>query len=130
MFEIDFFKLVIVAMIGLVVLGPEKLPGLAAKLGRWVGRARSMARQFRLQLEQEVLLEETRQQNKQTIRNPATQTPSAQPSPAPSPEVHETQASHVATSSDLQKTDHQVSHASEPGATQPAIDPQAARTHE
>jgi sec-independent protein translocase protein TatB len=83
MFEIDFFKLIIVAMIGLLVLGPEKLPGVVAKLGRWVGRARSMARQFRTQLEQEVLLEEARQQNKQTIRQPAAPpTTSAQSSPA------------------------------------------------
>ena len=130
MFEIDFFKLVIVAMIGLVVLGPEKLPGLAAKLGRWMGRARSMARQFRSQLEQEVLLEEARQQKKQTIRNPSTATPSPPPNAAPSPDLHETHTSHVGTSSDLQQTDHHVSQATEAGATQPAIDSQAARSHE
>jgi sec-independent protein translocase protein TatB len=39
--------------IALVVLGPEKLPRLAATIGRWIGRARNMARQFRDQLEQE-----------------------------------------------------------------------------
>jgi Tat protein translocase TatB subunit len=130
MFEIDFFKLVIVAMIGLVVLGPEKLPGLAAKLGRWMGRARSMARQFRSQLEQEVLLEEARQQKKQTILNPSTPTPSPPSNPGPSPELHETHTSHASASSDLQQTDHHVSQATEPGATQPAIDSQAARSHE
>jgi sec-independent protein translocase protein TatB len=37
-----------------VVLGPKKLPGLVQQLGRWAGRARHMARQFREQLEQEV----------------------------------------------------------------------------
>jgi len=36
------------------VLGPKKLPGAVKQIGRWVGRARSMARQFREQLEQEV----------------------------------------------------------------------------
>jgi sec-independent protein translocase protein TatB len=97
MFEIDFFKLIIVAMIGLLVLGPEKLPGLAAKLGRWMGRARTMARQFRMQLEQEVLLEEARQQNKQTIRPPSATPASAQPvgptdtqsAPSHSPQGHD-----------------------------------------
>ena len=35
------------------MLGPEKLPKLAQQVGRWVGRARAMARQFRDQLEEE-----------------------------------------------------------------------------
>jgi sec-independent protein translocase protein TatB len=42
------------------VLGPEKLPRVVAELGRWVGRARAMARQFREQLEEEVELEAAR----------------------------------------------------------------------
>jgi sec-independent protein translocase protein TatB len=42
------------------VLGPEKLPRVVSELGRWVGRARGMARQFREQLEEEVQLEEAR----------------------------------------------------------------------
>lgn len=43
-----------IALLALIVLGPEKLPKLAAQLGRWTGRARSMARNLRQQLEQEV----------------------------------------------------------------------------
>lgn len=54
MFSIDFPEIIIIFGVALVVLGPKKLPGAAAKVGRWVGRARSMARQFREQLEQEV----------------------------------------------------------------------------
>ena len=42
------------------MLGPEKLPRVVSELGRWVGRARAMARQFREQLEEEVQLEEAR----------------------------------------------------------------------
>jgi sec-independent protein translocase protein TatB len=42
------------------VLGPEKLPRVVAEVGRWLGRARAMARQFREQLEEEVQLEEAR----------------------------------------------------------------------
>ena len=121
MFEIDFFKLIIVAMIGLLVLGPEKLPGLAAKLGRWMGRARSMARQFRTQLEQEVLLEEARQQKKQTIQNPATPVPTAAPAqstPPPSYPTHETLT-----------TDHHASQTPEHGGA-PVVDAQTGRTHE
>lgn len=53
MFGIDFSEIVVIFAIALVVLGPERLPKLAATIGRWVGRARLMARQFREQLEQE-----------------------------------------------------------------------------
>ncbi|HTT03611.1 MAG TPA: twin-arginine translocase TatA/TatE family subunit [Steroidobacteraceae bacterium] len=54
MFGIDFPEVLIIFGLALVVLGPKKLPGVAAQVGRWLGRARSMARQFREQLEQEV----------------------------------------------------------------------------
>jgi len=80
MFEFDFFKLIILAMIGLLVLGPEKLPRLAAKLGHWMGRARSVARQLHTQLEQEVLLEEERQRRKEEAARPAP-TPAAASEP-------------------------------------------------
>ncbi len=59
MFEsVGFFELVVIFGVALVVLGPKRLPGLVGKIGRWVGKARSMARQFREQLENEVNLEE------------------------------------------------------------------------
>jgi sec-independent protein translocase protein TatB len=53
-FDFSFPELVITFGVALVVLGPKKLPGLVQQVGRWVGRARHMARQFREQLEQEV----------------------------------------------------------------------------
>src|SRR3954470_23415408 len=53
MFEVGFSELLLIFALALVVLGPEKLPKLAAQVGRWVGRARAMARQFREQLEEE-----------------------------------------------------------------------------
>ena len=53
MFGIDFSEIVVIFGLALVVLGPEKLPKLAKTIGRWAGRARSMARQFQDQLESE-----------------------------------------------------------------------------
>jgi sec-independent protein translocase protein TatB len=53
MFGIDFSEILVIFAIALVVLGPEKLPRVAATVGKWLGRARAMARQFRDQLEQE-----------------------------------------------------------------------------
>jgi sec-independent protein translocase protein TatB len=53
MFDIGFSEIVVIFGLALIVLGPEKLPRLAQTIGRWAGRARAMARQFRDQLEQE-----------------------------------------------------------------------------
>jgi len=53
MFEVGFTELLLIFALALIVLGPEKLPKLAQQVGRWMGRARAMARQFRDQLEEE-----------------------------------------------------------------------------
>jgi Tat protein translocase TatB subunit len=53
MFDIGFSEVLLIFGLALVVLGPDKLPGVARTIGRWAGRARAMARQFRDQLETE-----------------------------------------------------------------------------
>jgi sec-independent protein translocase protein TatB len=53
MFEVGFTELLLIFALSLIVLGPERLPKLAQQVGRWVGRARAMARQFRDQLDEE-----------------------------------------------------------------------------
>ncbi len=59
MFEVGFSELLLIMALALIVLGPEKLPKVASQVGRWMGRARAMARQFRETLEEEVQLEPT-----------------------------------------------------------------------
>ena len=55
---VGFFELVILFMIGLVVLGPKRLPKVASQLGSWVGQARRMTRQLKRQLEEELNVDE------------------------------------------------------------------------
>ena len=54
MFDIGFWELVILFGLGLMVLGPERMPRVAAKLGRWVGQARNMARHLSNQIRDEI----------------------------------------------------------------------------
>jgi sec-independent protein translocase protein TatB len=49
-----FSEILVILCIALLVLGPEKLPPLVARIGRFLGRARTMARQLREQIEREV----------------------------------------------------------------------------
>jgi len=71
MFGLDFFELVVIFVVALVVLGPTRLPGVARKVGRWIGKARGMARDFRQQLENEVTLDELNKlTEKQSRRDP------------------------------------------------------------
>src|SRR5690606_1616080 len=85
MFEVGFQELVLIFGWALLVLGPERLPGLVQKIGRWTGRARAMARQLRTQLEHEVTLEElSRSSSKRTPpREPAGAEPQAVQPQAP-----------------------------------------------
>jgi sec-independent protein translocase protein TatB len=90
MFEGRFLELLIIFVLALVVLGPEKLPRVVAEVGRWVGRARAMARQFREQLEEEVHLEEQRKAQASRAQQPAPPPPeSSGPASAPPMDVGE-----------------------------------------
>ncbi len=51
---IGFWELIILSLIGLIVLGPERLPRVANQLGSWLGQARRMTRVMKRQLEDEL----------------------------------------------------------------------------
>jgi len=53
MFDFGFMEILLICVIALVVLGPEKLPGLVRTLGQWVGRGRAVMNQVQQQLESE-----------------------------------------------------------------------------
>ena len=110
MFEVGFTEIVLILGLALLVLGPEKLPGLAEKVGRWTGRARAMARQLRTQLEHEVTMEElarskpmhtsTQSAQTDTSQDPVTPAPNAQQASGPASEPVEP----AHTESDTTKT--------------------------
>ncbi|MGL4268987.1 MAG: Sec-independent protein translocase protein TatB [Plesiomonas sp.] len=58
MFDIGFWELVLIAVIGLVVLGPERLPVAVRTVSRWVRTFRAMAASVQNELNQELKLQE------------------------------------------------------------------------
>ena len=87
MFEVGFSELLLIMGLALLVLGPEKLPKVVTEIGRWMGRARAMARQFKDQLEIEAAESSRRKSTPvQNTTNPNTSQDS-EPSTEPSTEA-------------------------------------------
>lgn len=68
MFDVGFSELMLIGLIALLVLGPERLPPLIRSTGRWLGRAQRTVRELKSQLENDNSLREFNQ-FKQTLRN-------------------------------------------------------------
>ena len=119
MFEVGFTEIILIFGIALLVLGPERLPKLAADIGRWAGRARSMARQLRSQLEQETQfdpLADTKPAapaQSHTIHTPA-------PAPAPSAAPDAAPETSPVSSSDASGDDSRAAPAQLAAAAPPA----------
>ena len=54
MFDIGFTELVIVAIVGLLVIGPERLPGAIRTGSAWLGRIRRGFNDIKREVEQEL----------------------------------------------------------------------------
>ncbi len=61
MFDVGFSELIIIAVVALLVLGPERLPKAARFAGLWVRRARAQWYSVRVELERELASEELKQ---------------------------------------------------------------------
>lgn len=57
MFDVGFWELAVIGVIGLLVVGPDKLPGLAREAGLWIGRIRRMAATVKADVKRELDLE-------------------------------------------------------------------------
>ncbi|WP_226667550.1 Sec-independent protein translocase protein TatB [Microbulbifer aggregans] len=66
MFDIGFFEMLLVAIIALMVLGPERLPRAAIKTGRMIGQVKRQVRQFTVEVERELKTNEIKEKLKQS----------------------------------------------------------------
>jgi len=62
MFDISFPELVVIGVIALLVLGPDRLPGALRTLGLWVGRISRTFSAMKAEIKREVGLDDIRQQ--------------------------------------------------------------------
>ncbi|MCO7517611.1 Sec-independent protein translocase protein TatB [Pseudomonas guariconensis] len=103
MFGISFGELLLVGLVALLVLGPERLPGAARTAGLWIGRLKRSFNSIKMEVEREIGADEIRrqlhnehilsmEQEARRILDP--QTPPAQP--ASPPASGDTQAASVA----------------------------------
>jgi len=62
MFEVGFPELVLIAIIGLLVIGPERLPEALRTLGLWFGRMRRSFVSVKAEIEKEIGMDEVKRQ--------------------------------------------------------------------
>jgi Tat protein translocase TatB subunit len=81
MFDVGFSEIVLIAVVALVVVGPEKLPKLARTLGALVGRMRGYVATVKGEVEREMQLEDLKKLQ-QEIQSYQVPTAASQPKTA------------------------------------------------
>lgn len=61
MFDVGFSELVMVGLVSLLVIGPERLPKVARLAGFWMGKIQQMVANVKVEIKQEFHAEEIRQ---------------------------------------------------------------------
>ncbi len=54
MFDVGFWELTIIGVVALIIVGPERLPGLARTAGLWIGKARRMVTDVKRDIDREL----------------------------------------------------------------------------
>ena len=67
MFDIGFWELLLIALVALVVVGPERLPKLIRVVGLWVGKANASVQSIRSEISRELRAEELKQALNKTV---------------------------------------------------------------
>lgn len=70
MFDIGFFELLLIAVVGMLVIGPEQLPSTLRTAGLWWGRAKRAMQATRSEFEQQIGADDLRRQlhNEEVMR--------------------------------------------------------------
>ncbi len=114
MFGISFSELLLVGLVALLVLGPERLPGAARTAGLWIGRLKRSFNSIKMEVEREIGADDIRrqlhnehilqmEQEAKRLLNPQTppaqpvNTPAASETPAPAADANAAPAAPTTT---------------------------------
>lgn len=61
MFDIGFLELLVIMVVALIVIGPERLPRVARHAGRWIGRARRSLTRIKEEIDRELRADELKE---------------------------------------------------------------------
>jgi sec-independent protein translocase protein TatB len=61
MFDVGFWELGLIALVALLVIGPERLPKVARTAGLWIGRGRRLISSVKADIEREIKAEELKE---------------------------------------------------------------------
>ncbi|MES9972296.1 MAG: Sec-independent protein translocase protein TatB [Candidatus Thiodiazotropha sp.] len=61
MFDVGFWELTIIALVALIVIGPERLPKVARTAGLWLGRGRRFVANVKADIDKEIKAEELKE---------------------------------------------------------------------
>ena len=64
MFDIGFWEMAFIGVVALIVIGPERLPGVARTVGHWVGKGRRMLNEVKTDIKKEI-----KEQDLQDLKN-------------------------------------------------------------
>ena len=115
MFDMGFTEMMLIGIVALVVIGPERLPGVARTAGKYVGRLKRFMTTVKADVEQELRADELREilskqqkeldslkdtisdagkaiEKEANVADAVTDNASAQETPAPAPAADDTQA--------------------------------------
>jgi len=61
MFDVGFWELALIALVALIVIGPERLPKVARTVGLWLGRGRRFVANVKADIDKEIKAEELKE---------------------------------------------------------------------
>lgn len=102
MFDIGFSELVLIGIVALLVLGPERLPKVARAAGLWAGRARRFVASVKADIDRELKADELKQEMERQARSSG---------------IHEVVDETRTTLNDTRKTLNEIRESDRPAAT-------------
>jgi sec-independent protein translocase protein TatB len=58
MFDVGFWELLVIGIVALLVIGPERLPGVTRTVGAWVGKAKRFVSTVKADIDKELRTED------------------------------------------------------------------------